>query len=128
MIRSVIWENYALQIRTGPEHRKHRLNIYYALSEGTPDQNTVTRWLVKFHTSCKNVDDQTRSARHKTVDSEDVIQATEASLVSTTQRVSIGLAYHSLVWLAIFTTLANASEAEELCLTLEKYCKTFDSL
>ena len=38
--------------------------------EGLVDHNTKTRWFKKFLLSCKNLDDQARSARPKTMDSE----------------------------------------------------------
>ena len=36
-------------------------------------------------------------------------------------------ASHSPVWFITFTTLGKTHEAAKLCLTLPKYCKTFDS-
>ena len=63
-------------------------NICCMKNEGKVDHNTVTRWLKKFHSSCKNVHDQGRLGRSKTVDSKVVFQNIETNPVSTTQRVS----------------------------------------
>ena len=54
----------------------------------TVDHCLVTRWFKKFCLVCKNLDDQAKSGRPKTVDSEAVLQPIEANLVSSTQRVS----------------------------------------
>ena len=48
-------------------------------SEDTVDHVTVTKWLKKFCSVCKKFDDQNSKA---------VLQATEAKLASSTQRVS----------------------------------------
>ena len=58
-------------------------NIYYAKDEGAIDHSIVIRWFKKFHSGCKNLDNQTRSGRSKTVDS-----MLQANLESSTQRVS----------------------------------------
>ena len=44
-------------------------NICRAKGEGAVDHNTVTRWFKKFCSGCKNLDDQAKSSRAKTVDS-----------------------------------------------------------
>ena len=43
--------------------------IFCAKDEGIIDQSTVTRWFKKFCLGCKNINDQVRSDRPKTVDS-----------------------------------------------------------
>ena len=50
--------------------------------------STVTRYFKKFCTCCKNLNDQERSGRSKTVDSEAMFQAIETNLISSTQRQS----------------------------------------
>ena len=60
----------------------------YLKGEGAVDHRTVTRWFKKFRSRCKNLDNQTGSGRPKTVDSEAVLRAIEANLVSSTRRVS----------------------------------------
>ena len=62
-------------------------NICCTRGEGAVDHSTVTRWLKKFHFSCKNFDDQVRSAKPKTVNYEAVLQFRVANL-RCTQRVS----------------------------------------
>ena len=49
-------------------------NICCLKGEGAVDHNTVIRWLQKFCLRCKNLDDQAKSGRPKTVDSKAVLQ------------------------------------------------------
>ena len=104
-------------------------NICCVKSDGTVDHSMVTRLFKNFLLGCKNFDNQARSGRPKSVDCEAILQAIETNLVnSSTQRISgIGLASLHPVWFITFTTLAKASRTTELCLTLLKYCQTFDS-
>ena len=44
-------------------------NTCYEKDEGSVDHSTVTRWFKKFHSGCKNLDDQARSDRPKIMDS-----------------------------------------------------------
>ena len=57
-------------------------SISCAKSEGTADHCTVTRWLKKFRSGCKN--HQARSSRPKTVDSEAVLQVIEENPMNST--------------------------------------------
>ena len=54
-------------------------------NESMVDYSTVTRWLKKFSSGCKNFNDQARSGRPKTVDSKVGHEVTEANLESKTQ-------------------------------------------
>ena len=47
-------------------------NIGCVKGEGTVDHSTVTRWFKKFCLDSKNLDDQSRSSRPKTVNSKAV--------------------------------------------------------
>ena len=71
-------------------------------------ENAVIRWFKKFRSSCKNVDDQAWSGRHKSVDSEAVLQDNDTNLVSSTGRV--------LGELGILTVSAKVFAAVEFCL------------
>ena len=73
---------------------------------------TITRW---FHSGSKNWNDQVKSGWPKTVDPEAVPQTRLENLVSSTWRVSG----------KFFMTSAKTSGAAKLCLTLPKYCRTF---
>ena len=80
----------------------------------------------KFHSTCKNLDDQARSGRPKTMDYEAVLQTIDAN------RVALGeyqarLASHNSLWFVTFMTSIKSPIADELCATLSKYCKNFDS-
>ena len=52
----------------------------------------IRRWLKKFCSRCKNLNDQARSGKPKTVNSETALQAIEANRVSSIWRVSGELA------------------------------------
>ena len=49
-------------------------NICYMKGKSTVNHSTVTRWFKKFHSSCKNLDDQARSGRAKNLDSEAMLK------------------------------------------------------
>ena len=83
---------------------------------------------LKIPSACKNLDDQVRFGRPKTINSEAVLQAIEANQSSSTQEYQASLASHKPVWFAILVTSAKVSRASKLCLILPKYCKTFGSL
>ena len=57
-------------------------------SEDAVDHGTVTRWVKKFCSSRKNLNEQARSDRPKTIESDAVFHAIQANLVSSTRRVS----------------------------------------
>ena len=63
-------------------------NICYVKSEGVVDHGTVTRWVKKFCLGCKNLDNQPRPGKPKSVYSEGILQTIEANLVSNIQRPS----------------------------------------
>ena len=63
-------------------------NICYAKGEGAVDHSTVTRWFEKCCSGCKNLNKQASSGKPKTMNSEAILQAIEASLVGSTYRVS----------------------------------------
>ena len=75
--------------------------------EGVVEYSTVNRWFKKFLLSCKNLDDQARSFKSKTVDSKAALKAIEANLANS--------ASHSLVWFVNFTILTKASRDAKLC-------------
>ena len=54
----------------------------------TKGEEAVTRWLKKICLSYKNLNDQSRSSRPRTVNSEAVLQAIDANSASSTRRVS----------------------------------------
>ena len=114
---SLIQELMPHKFELGHNVKETTKNICCAKGEGTVDHTTITRWFKKFCSGCKNLDDQTRSGRPKTVDSEAMLQAIEVIPTSNTQ--SIKWACHlSSVWFVTFTTLAKASGAVELYLML----------
>ena len=55
----------------------------FVVQKGSVDHSTITRWFFKkFHSGCKNLDNEIRSGGPKTVDSKVMFQAIEADLVS----------------------------------------------
>ena len=63
-------------------------NICCTKGKGTIDQSTVTEWLMKFHSGCKNLDDQSRSNKPKSMNAEVMLQTIDAKPASSTWRVS----------------------------------------
>ena len=57
-----------------PGYNTAEIRICCAKNKGTVDRSTVTRWLKKFRSGCKNLDDQAISGRPKLVDSEAIFQ------------------------------------------------------
>ena len=89
-------------------------NICYTKGEGAVVYSTVSRWVEKFCSGYKNLNDQIRLDRPKTVDSKAMLQAIEANPVSYNQRVSGKFSI-------TFMTLGKASEVAKLYLMLPKY-------
>ena len=95
-------------------------NICCAKGEDAVDHRTITeQWFKKFHSGCKNLKNQARLGRPKTVDFKAVLQAIE-----TNREYQASLASHSPVWLITFTTSIKAPGTAKLCLLLAKFCKT----
>ena len=84
----------------------------------------ITRWIKKFRSGCKNLDDQVRLGRLEIVDSQTVHQAMEAI-----RRVSgvFGISHSSMVRHGhdLGKIIQNWPIVSHILL---KYCKTFDSL
>ena len=74
-------------------------NICCTKGEGAVDYDTVSRWLKKYWMDCKNLDNQSRSSRPKTVNSKTVLLAIEKNLTNSMQRVS-GLVWFDLGFMA----------------------------
>ena len=68
---SLIWELMLYKFERSYKAAEATQNICFVKSGGTFDYNKVTRWLKKFSLGCKNLNDQARSGRPKTVDSQD---------------------------------------------------------
>ena len=67
--------NWAIML----QEKKKIKNICCAKGEGIVNSSTVTRWFEKFWLGCKNLDNQARSDRPKTVDSKAILQAIDAN-------------------------------------------------
>ena len=76
----------ALQSEFGQNAAEATKNICCAKDEGAVDHWTATKVFKKFRSSRKNFDHQTKSARHKNVDSEAVLQAIKTNPASSTRR------------------------------------------
>ena len=122
----LIWEFMFYEFKLGHNDTELIKNIWYVKGEGAVDC-TVTRWFKKFFLGCKNLNDQAKSCMPKTVDSKTMLQAIETNLVSSTQRLSgkLSILQSSVV---CYLHWCRQKHPELLnCLTLPKYCKTFDS-
>ena len=97
--RNLIRELILYEFELGHKAAEATKNIRCAKGEDAVDHSTVTRWFKKFRSGCKNLDDQARSGRPKTVDSEAVFQAIEANPKSSTRKVSgeLGISQSSVV-------------------------------
>ena len=76
------------KFKLGHNATKASKNICCILSEGVIDHSTITRGFKEFCLGCKNIVNQVRSGRPKTVDSEATFSVIENDPVSCTQRVS----------------------------------------
>ena len=85
---SLIQELLLYKFELGHKATEATKNICCAKDEGTVGHSMVTRWFKKFCFRCQNLDDQARSSRPKTMDSEAMLQARETNLVSSIRRVS----------------------------------------
>ena len=85
---SLIQELLLYEFKLGHNTAEATKNIYCMNGEGIVDHSTVTRWLKKFYLCSKNIDDQARSGRLKTVHSEAMFQAIEANSMSNIRRIS----------------------------------------
>ena len=77
---SLIWELLLYVFELGNKATDAIKNICYVKDEGPVHHSMVTRWLRYFCSWCKNLNDQARSGRCKTVDTEVVLPALEANL------------------------------------------------
>ena len=125
MQHSLIQKLMLYEFKLGHNFIEASKHICYAKVKCAVDHSTVTRWLKKFHSSYKNLNNQAKLSRFKTVDSKVNLKAMEANPASSTWRVSGKLG------ISLFTVVCCIynfeSGAAELCLMLPKYCKTFDS-
>ena len=102
-------------------------NICCTKGEGAVEHNTVTGWFKKFHSSCKSLDNQTRSIVSKNVDSKAVLQATEANLVSCIQRVSGELDISQFSVVRHLHDLGKSTWSCQIVLQVIKTLTIFDS-
>ena len=49
---------------------------------------TVTRWFKKFHSGCKNLNNQAKLGQFKSMDSDTMLQAIKANPASSTRRIT----------------------------------------
>ena len=96
---SLIWELMPYEFKLGHNAVKATKNICCAKGERSVDHKTITCRLKKFCSGCKNLDNQARLGRPKTIDSELVLQAKETNQASSTCRVSgkLGILQSSVV-------------------------------
>ena len=98
-----------------------QLKTCCAKGKGAVYHSAVTRWFNRFHSVCKNPNNQVRSGRSKTKDSETMLRAIESNPVGSARAQHLIVQCGSSPW-------QKQHGAVTLCLMLPKYCKTFDSL
>ena len=152
---NLIWEFMLYEFRLGDNAAEAAKNICYAKDESTFHQNIVSRWLknsarfawistirqgqvalkvwitlpivesaVHHYTVSKNF-----SEVEKNLDGQEwwgCAPSHGANLLSNIWRYQASSASHNSAWFVTFTTSAKASRAVKFCITLPKYCKTFD--
>ena len=94
-----------------------------AKGESQLNHSTVTRWVKKFHLRCKKFDDPINWGWSKPVDSEAVLQTMKIIPACNTQRVSDEFGIVTFI-----ISVTKVFGASELCLTLIRYCQTYDTL
>ena len=97
-------------------------NICCVKGEGAVDHSTVTNCFKKFCLDRKKLDNKARSSKPNTMDS-----GHAPSHKSKSSKSHTNLAPHSPVWFYHFHGFGKIFRAAKMCLTLPKYCKTFDS-
>ena len=80
------------QIRNAVEASKKTC----AKNKSTVNNRSKTRWLKKFHSACKNLDDQARPETCKGLDYEAVFQAFEVNTESDSRWVSGGVRHEEM--------------------------------
>ena len=113
---NLIWELLLYQLKLEHNNTEATKNIYCAKGEGTVDHNTVTRQLKKLCLGNKNLEDQARLDRPKTMDSKTDFQAIDTNLQVTLRENQASWASHSWVWFITLPTSAKAFRAVKLCL------------
>ena len=91
MQHSLIWEFMLYKLELDINTAEITKNNCCVKSENEVDHSTVTRWFKKFHIACRDIDNQARPGRPKSVDSEAMLQAIDINMASSTWRVSVEL-------------------------------------
>ena len=99
MLPSLIWELIFYDFERDRHTGETTNSIRCAKDESVVDYNTVTRLFKKFCSDYKNLDNQARSSRFKSVDFEIVLLVIEPNPASSAQRVSgeLGISQFSVV-------------------------------
>ena len=82
MQHNLIWELMLSEFELGHNAMEAIKNIFYKKGEGAVDHNRVTRGSKKFNLGCKDLDDQAKSDRPKSMDSKVILQARRENLTS----------------------------------------------
>ena len=120
VLRGLIHESMLYKLELSHNTTEATKNICYV--KGKTQLMTITKKFKKFHWGCKNLDDLARLGRPKIMGLKAIHYASGVNLVSLIV-YKVSLASHSPVW---FITFMNPAKESKLCLTLPKYCKTFD--
>ena len=110
-----IWKLIIYEFELGHNTIEVTKKIYCVKGESTLYHNTVTRSFKKFQSGCKNLDNQARPDRPKTLVSKAVLQTIETKQVSNTWSVSVSSASDNPVWFVTFMILAETSGAAKSC-------------
>ena len=109
---------YALWVQTELCYCGSNQKICCAKGKSTVNYSTVTRWFMKFHSGFKNLNDQAKNHGYR---------GCAWNHRNKLGKYQVSLSFHNTATVITFMTSLKAFEAAEFCLTLAKYCKTFDS-
>ena len=85
------WEIRVYEFKWGHNFVEATKKICCMKGKGEVDHFSLNRWFKKFCLGCKNLDDQARLGMPKAMDSEPILKAIDAKLVSSTHKLSSNL-------------------------------------
>ena len=109
------------KFKLGHNTEKATKNICCTKDEGTADQSTVSRWFKKFHSGCKNINDQAKSGRLRSMDSGAMFLTIEANPVSSIRAVSGKLSISQSSAVHHITTTTKASRDADCIKVLHNF-------
>ena len=127
MWRSLIRDFILYEFELGHNIVEATKNVCCAKTKGAVDRSTVTRWFNKFCSGWKNVDNQARLSRAKTVDSEAVLKAIEADPGISTRGISGKLSISQSIVVHHLSDISKSIQSYWIVPHVTKILQKFDS-